>query len=155
MAFVQNFIDFNFAYKTNVCLSQNNALICNEEDLESPKNVFTRETFGGIRGKRVWDKKLVMKVETMYLMEIKSENIKKMVGNEKNLFIDLNLSKLSHNIKSGPVQPLASVKETKESILQVPLKEPSLHSNQSEDRKSPQFQTKCIRSVFLYFLSFF
>lgn len=149
LTFVQNYLDNSFSYKSNICLAQNNVLICNEEDLETPPNFFNRETFGGGKGRKPWDKKTVMRSELQYLMDVKSEKKEKtFISKEKNLFIDLNLSNISHTVKNP--FPYREIKEKEKEIKEEKKQEEvaiyrkeSEDRKSNEDRKSPQFQTKC------------
>ena len=131
---MQSYIDVSNSFKTNTTISQSHVLICNEEDYELV--VFNRETFGGSKRKTVWDKTFIMRCELDYLLNKNTNHIQQKSNNSmninenKNLFIDLNLSKIKQNNKNNE-------------LLQ-PIRQSSHQSEKSDEKKSPQFQIKCI-----------
>lgn len=135
MNFLHNILDYSSSFQINFSITQNNILICNDEDLETQKN-FIRGTFGGVKKENCWDKKLIMKREYNYLLDLSKKNncMKEIIPSEpsgKSLFVDLRISNLVPNKTSNLPPP------------QTITKQPSQNSNQSEDKKSPQFVIKC------------
>lgn len=126
MGFIQNYFDLSAFYKTNITLTQTSFLICNEDDMQSPKNsVFTRDTFGGSRLKNVWDKVSIINKELEFILDKNTNYNTKNTFVDKKLLIDLKLNKITEKTNVN-LQPIA--------------KKASQQSNQSDEHKSPQFQ---------------
>lgn len=137
MNFLHESTTLSNAFIINIPISLNNVLICNEEDLE-PATTFTRDTFGGTKKRIYWDKGLLMRNELKFLLNRPPKNDKKNENLQKNLFIDLKISNFTQKKNQPPPQTLT--------------KTVSQHSNsnQSEDKKSPQFLVKSIYISLIY-----
>lgn len=133
MNFLHESMTFANAFIINIPISLNNVLICNEEDLETA-TTFTRDTFGGIKKRIYWDKGLIMRNELKFLLNKPDKNSVKNENLQKNLFIDLKISNFTTQTQKNQPQPQPLTKNVSQHS----------NSNQSEDKKSPQFLVKCI-----------